>query len=305
MDTTRNILGEEKFSQLYLKGKKTMEQIKIIFYSYKNKQVKKNIQNIKESSSVPIDIFLIDQDSIDKHLEFSDLVYSHVFWDSLESPVKLKYKEILETEQSHILIISDDVTLSPGWDKALLDFVKNKKVIVSGYGELKLTNKDSFMLNHERSQSNDFILTNMVDKNFIFADSKILKNISFPTFLKYYGEDEMLSLMLFTNGIDVYSCPENIYKDSNDRPLENRYTTMSLEHNYNDFISLIKDKKEIAGFSLGPARSISDFIQFHKIDTDSLYKLPFQNNDVEYNYHNLEIQHLDSRRFLSNVKAIY
>ena len=63
-----------------------------------------------------------------------------------------------------------------------------------------------------------------------------------PGWLKYYGEEEALSLQYFKDNIEIYAAPENIVKIDGYTTLEdfNYYVPFSKYHNYNELINLFR-----------------------------------------------------------------
>jgi hypothetical protein len=201
--------------------------------------------------------------------------------------------------------MTDDVVVSEGWDTKIIAMADRH--VVSGSGKLEIDQSDKFFIKRSYTSSDDFTLTNFIDKNFIFAKSEMLKSIPFPADLKYHGEDEMLSINMFIRGIDVYSAPSGTYEDLRYRTLENLFAPFSIEHGYNSFVDLVKNKNLHLRDDLKGPRSITDFLNFHKINTDILFRLPLQNDDVPYSPYSMKMDDHDSmggRRFTDNIKVV-
>jgi hypothetical protein len=124
-----------------------------------------------------------------------------------------------------------------------------------------------------------------------------------PLFLKYYGENEYLSLAFLSVKHDIVSLPQSIYRDKHVRSIENTYSTFSLEHNYNVVVDLLNGVglDDYGITSLG----LSKFLDFHKISIGQIKKLPYCANDVSYDPYKLKMHGVDSRRFLAGTKAVY
>jgi hypothetical protein len=271
--------------------------IQALIFSYKNKNLKVVVEELIKNTSNEIFISILDKHNINRKDLFLNIPgsekidYSHISWDELEGPAEYRGHAINENGFKYFLIISDDIIVYKDWDKTLINFLENKKAVVSGKGELSLSKKNLFFFKQNRSFSKDFTKSNFVDKNFIFGQTEYLKN-SYPTNLKYYGEDEMLSLNLFYKKVEIFSAPSNFYEDFGLRTVENKYTTFSLEHNYNDVIER---------YINAPA----EYLEMHKIDREVLAKLPYDPNDVAYNPYLLDFQHVDARKFITNPKSIF
>ena len=217
--------------------------------------------------------------------------YHHVVWDDIKSPIDYKKEILYNSNSEYFLSISDDILVSKKWDEESLNFLKTKNAVLSGSGRLTLEKKNLFFFRQLRQKSLNFNKTSFIDKNFIFCKTDVLKGV-YPNDLKYFGEDEMLSLNLFNKNVEIFSLPSGLYKDLLVRSLENSYTTFSLEHNYNLVIEKYKKAPEEFLISCG-------------IDRNNLYPLPYAHNDVDYNPNELSFQDLDARKFVMDIRGIY
>jgi len=266
--------------------------IEAVIYSYKNKNLKHIVDSLVSNTSESIKITVFDQHPIDRFELFPKQIdYNHIIWDSQTSPCELKADILNQSSSDYFLIISDDTVLPSLWDKECKKFLNNKNIVLSGQGQLYLTQKDPFSIAQERSISVNYSKATFVDRNFIFAKTEILKKVSYPFTMKYFGEEELLSLNLYKQNIDIFSCPSNFYKDLNERTVENKYTTFSKEHNYNNFITDLKN----APF---------EFLVEHNIAKADLNELPYQTNDVSYDPYMLDFQQVDARKFIEDTKVI-
>jgi hypothetical protein len=271
--------------------------ISCVLFSYKNKNLKKVIDEIILNTKNEIFIVVFDKHNLNRKNLFADSAYKnkveyrHLTWDDIDSPIDYKKQILYNSKTEYFLSISDDILVSKNWDEDLIEFLKTKDAVLSGSGKLTLVKKNLFFFTQLREKSLSFNKTNFIDKNFIFCKTDLLKE-AYPDNLKYFGEDEMISLNLFNKKIDIFSLPSTIYKDLMVRSIENSYTTFSLEHNYNLVIEEYKKAPEEFLISCG-------------IDRDSLYPLPYGHNDVEYNPSQLSFQDLDARKFVMDIRGIY
>ena len=270
--------------------------IQALIFSYQNKNLKLAVDQLIKNTKNDIFITIFDKHSIDRSYAFntqdykSNVEYHHIYWDELIGPAEYKSNWVRENTSEHVLFFSDDTLVSKNWDENLLYFLKDKEAIVSGKGNLKLKQKNPFFFQQDRSVSPDFTLSNFIDRNFIFGKTEILKNI-YPKEIKYYGEEEFLSLNLFNNKIEIFSGPSNLYEDLGLRTIENSYTTFSIEHNYNLLIEKYLEAPQ-------------EFLDLHGINKNNLNKLPYNSNDVLYNPSSLNYHDLDARKFLMEIKEI-
>lgn len=256
--------------------------IRIILFSYKSKNLEDVVEAAIKNSSSKLCIDIIDKNPIDRRSifkQYPSTSYTHIHWSTIDSPTIYKNNLIGGPQFDYFLIMSDDTILNPGWDIDLIKFVNNnEKIVVSGNQDIKLYGKNLFYLDKKYQNIDDFTLTNFINRNLIFFKSGAMKHFSYPTNVKYYGEEELLSISMFCGGIDIYAAPTKTYIDLHARSLENTFVQFSLQHNYNDFIDIIKQNATIKQQN----RSITDFIEYHKIDVDNLHRLPFPKNDVLY-----------------------
>lgn len=281
--------------------------LSIILFSYKNKNLKNIVENLVKNTISQFDIRVIDQNAIDRSDQIlpinENIDYHHRQWYDFSGPIFHKNQGLIEGTGDFLVVVSDDFSPQFGWDKRILAYLKDKSIIISGKGKNVFAQKDPFSLKINNSLSNEFNLTNIIDRNFIFGAPDVLINNKYPVKLKYYGEEEAFSLGLYSKGIDIYSAPSDLYNDLNKRTIENLYTTFSLEHNYNLVIDLLN--QSIGPFDIGKTRTIIEFLNFHKIDASKLHKLPFPKNDAEYDPDDLEYGKVDGRRFVAGLRAIY
>lgn len=254
-----------------------MPMIRIVLFSYKSKRLQEIIDNIYATSELnSFDIKVFDQSNIKKYYSFKDysnMDYQHINWDAMESPCKRKNQELQTCPHDFIMIMSDDVWLEKGWDSKLIDFAMKNDAIVSGRGTARVSYKDRYTIQNNPVHSEDFSLSQYIDRNLIFAKTDILKNIVYPPKLKYYGEEEMLSINILSSGIDIYNAPSNLYTDLAVRSIENLYTTFSKYHNFNNVHKALNSERAEA------------FLKYHNLDKDLYLPTPDLVNDVEYNAH--------------------
>jgi hypothetical protein len=286
------------------------KNIDVVIYSYKGKKLKEVVNNLKEMSSGEnnIGIRIADQHPIDRSLTFKSLGvlgYSHLFWDSQKSPCSIKNQGIRNSDAEYILQMGDSIMVSKDWDKNLLKFYENKKIIISGNEKIHLKQDGLFYIKKEKTNIDNFTLTNYVDRNFLFTTKKIFNLMKYPEYLKYNGEEETISIDMFTAGFDIYSCPTDFFDVIEPPTIGNIYTPFSLNHNYNEVVELLNTGKNKFLFLGARKRSREDFEIFHGIDLKLIKKLPFEANDVAYDPDRLDFNKVDARRFVAKTKSIH
>ena len=280
-------------------------KIDAIIYSYKNKNLKRVVDTLLENTKSEICVYVFDQNTIDRSSSFLDsrVIYEHIFWDDLQSPNEKRGDIVDKSEAEYILQISDDCIVGQGWDVPLLEFIKDKRIILSGVGKPKIFKRDEFSIGCTWGPGDDFSIVNYLDKNFMFSTNDVWNSIVYPYYLKYNGEEEKLSLDFFRSGVDIVSVPKNTYIDLGLRVIEKSYVPFSRDHNYNLVVTdLIKEDTSISD---GFRRTRDSFLNFHGISPAGIVPLPYSTNDVSYDPYGLSFQDIDARKFIANTKAIY
>lgn len=285
-----------------------MNSVFVTIYNYKSSNLVDCVRSVIENASPNVQILGIvyDQHPLirkDKLKDFSQFEYEHVFWDHQYTPINYKKKEALSRGRDYFISMSADITLSKDWDIPLINFIKHRNdVIVSGRGQCSVRPHDKYFIRGNwdiSSGSQDFSLSNYIDRNFICATRDGIRKLEFPIWMKYLGEEEMMSIDAFIKGVAIYSAPPLVYEDNYDRNLENLYSPFSIEHQYNSFIDYINDE------SIEEHGKILEFFDFHGIDHTKIKKLPYEIDDVLYDPNTLKIVSLGGERFIDSVKAIY
>lgn len=276
MASIKNLPGERKLME------QNKKLIRVVIFSYKNKNLESVVKSVIDNSSSHLCIDVIDKNTIDRRSifeKYKDVNYQYFLWTKVDSPTKYKDQFLHNKEFDYILIISDDVILKSGWDTDLINSCPEDSII-SGQHKTYIYNKNKFYLGKINEYTKEVTLNNFIDRNLIFGSNKTLSRIEYPIQVKYYGEEELLSIDAFCKGIDIYSMPSGFYEDLGLRTIENIYTPFSIQHGYNNFVSLIKDS------DFGKDRTIADFIGYHRIEVNNINKLPFERNDVLYDSEN-------------------
>jgi hypothetical protein len=285
-----------------------MNSIEAIIYSYKGKQLKDVVENLINNTDNEIFITIIDQSPLIKDYIFKDyknVKYRHVVWDSHESPCDMKLNAIQSSNSDYVLLVGDNVMVKKSWDTELIGFLDNKKAIVSGKGNTYFKLKDNFSFEIVSEDLMSTQISNVFTRDFAFGKGDILKQFEYPRHLKYYGENETVSILLYCSGIDIYSYCSNLYSKISENIIETIYTPFSLVHNYNEFVRLIKHgNSRFINIQKHNQRTVKDFINFHGIEIDKIYELPFEKNDPKYNHDQLAFQAVQGERFIGITRSI-
>ena len=288
----------------------TMNDIDVVIYSYKGKLVKDVISSVVANSSGKreINIVLMDQHPLIREKLFADfpnLYYNHIFWDIQISPLFYKNDAVNHSKSKYILILGDNVLLNKDWDEELINFVVKTNAVVSGNKKVSISHDSLFYLKKSLTESESFALTNFIDRDFIFFEKDNFKKFAYPTYLKYNGEEEALSLSVFASGTDIYCSPSQTITKVGKSTIEELYVPFSINHNYNEVVQLLHTGSNSFNDGSSWSRSIKDFSDFHGIDFLNINRLPFQTNDVDYDPANMNFNSVDARRFVARTKAIH
>jgi len=278
--------------------------IDILIYSYKGKYVKDTINKLKEYS---FNVTLIDQHPLDRKDLFNSFIkeYRHIFWDIKDSPCEYKEDFINNSTAKYVMILSDNIFLDDNFIEKSIEYIDSNNCILSGFGKNKIEKIDLFSVKQIRKRSDEFTLTNFINRDFIIGKLEDLKKINYPSFLKYNGEEEYLSIMFFNNNINIYSVPSSMGSPGGERSIENIYTPFSLDHNYNEVIKIFTNEYcEMINGRISRDK-VKDFSIFHNFDFTELKKLPYINNDVVYKQYDLNFFDVLGRKFVEKTRSIH
>lgn len=300
----------------------SVDSINVVMYSYKSKDAIDTLKNLMEKWSGKIFLFIHwhDQNGVDRSKLLIDLVnkydmcngaYFPIHWDDIDGAVNYKDLRLKATFGGRYhLTITPGTMVEQDWDLKLINFVRDKNVIVSGNKQVSLKNKNIFFAEKHFLDINDFTLTNYIDRNFIFGNVIMMKKslmgtYNFPGWLKYYGEEEALSLQYFCDNIQIFAAPENIVKINRYSTLDdfNYYVPFSKYHNYNELLRIFKDgeNKIVGKIDLN---KIKGFIDFHNFDFSNLKYLPFSTNDVDYRITDSSYDKINGNRFIKQIRRV-
>jgi hypothetical protein len=275
---------------------------------YKDKNIASCVKAIKAATTSENFIYVFDQHPIDHKKDFIDIdgcEYEHRIWDDMAGPAAARWRLVHNNLDnfSYVCVVSPDITLASGWDTELIGLLEDEDVVFSGSGKVIVEQKDLFSITSSYQDSNRFSVSQVIDRNFIFAKSEAFGEILLPDFLKYAGENEYLTVSFLSKEYTIVSVPSRIYSDSRARSVENTYHTFSLEHNYNTVVDILHSKN-LEKYKISP-QGVSRFLDFHKINPDSLKRLPYSADDVLYDPYDLKMHGVDARRFIAGTKAVY
>lgn len=279
------------------------ESIAVIIYSFQNKDLLASVSNVIDNSSSLNDIvvYVIDQNNINRKDIFeskfdNSVKYLFVPWDKIKSPIWYKENFAKKTLCNYILHLGDRVSLSKNWDSRILEKYTEPNLVFSGNNVSEIYIKNNYFLDTKKIEDNYFFKQGLfIDRNFIFSRKSNLIDIGYPTYLKYYGEQEAQTYFVYDKAYSIYIVPEDLYSDNTIKLDELEYVPFSLTHNYNYFVEshskiINKFLDDWSGANVKPGVSIK--------------KIPFENNDVDYDQDKSEIDKIGGDRYLNVIREI-
>jgi len=301
---------------------KPLDSINVVLYSYKSKDAIDTLKDLMEKRSGQVFIFIHwhDQNALDRSKLLIDLVNSYdlcngdyfpIHWDNNEGAVQYKHTRLKATfGGKYHMTITPGTKLEKNWDTELINAVEGKRIIISGNKKIKLDNTKRFFVNKTYESISDYTVTHYVDRNFIFRNVVMMKEsllgeYLFPGWLKYYGEEEILSLQYFKDKIDVVAAPETLLKISNYTTLEDfeYYVPFSKYHNYNEALRIFKEGYNPIVGRVDQA-VLNEFATAIGFNFAHLLYLPFPHNDVSYAVATTSYDQLGGRRFIKPIRKV-
>lgn len=272
--------------------------VNAIIHSYKNPNLLSTVERLLGSTSQSVHISILDQHPMDRTEKFANLnnvFYEHKFWDHIDGPTWFKEEYMFADthDAKYTMLFTDDAVFRDGWLEECISFLDgNTSVFISGKGKREFFNLDDYFIGYTESHSDSFSVSHLTDRNFMFAHTETFRATGYPRDVKYFGEEEKMSLRLLSKGISTYSAPSDLYEDLGTRTIENLYCPFSKEHDYNTMVEMLET-------DLG-----TRWLELLGLDNPPI-KLFHQINDVEYDPTSLQINELAGERFIAKTKAIY
>jgi len=273
-----------------------MTSIKVFIYSYKNKNLLENLQDIinKQSNKNDISYYIYDQNNVNRDFLFNkvnaNIKYNHVRWDDIKSITYHRNMALLHYSNSkYYLELNPNISLMNEWDDYFLSNIEDKKVI-SGFGMPRLSINKSYVVEN-REYSDSIKETNYIDTDLIFCSQIDALTLIKLKNLKQIGQNLFASLLFVNKGYSIYSLPSNLYNKIVQEN-ENTYKSFSINHGYNKMLSLIKKENN------------EKFEYFHKISINEISEIPYQIDDVPYSEYKISLEDMDTPRFLDGYRKI-
>lgn len=110
-----------------------MTSIKVFIYSYKNKNLLENLQDIinKQSSQNDVSYYVYDQNNINRDFLFNkvsaNIIYNHIRWDDIKSITYYRNMALLHYGNcKYYLELNPNISLMNEWDAWLISNIENK-----------------------------------------------------------------------------------------------------------------------------------------------------------------------------------
>lgn len=269
-----------------------MNSIAVCIYGYKSKTLEETVNTlIKNKSNLNIvNVYIFDQHSLNRKDKFSRYFYKHIFWDNIKNPNLYKNEVLKSCKELFFLYIGDGVLLNKNWDIDLIkqEYTFSNSVLSSNYIPKILI--DRFKITKEKTPSLQNNRIGLIDRNFIFAQTKVLRQIEFSNIMKYNGDEEDFSCNAFNKNINIYSVDNDFYVDNTQDLNIHPYVPFSLNHGYNYLKTIISESP--------------NFIKYNNIFINKLLSLPFEQNDVVYDTNKSIYNFVGGEKFYTSVQVI-
>jgi len=273
-----------------------MTSIKVFIYSYKNKNLLEQVQDIisKQSNNNDITYYVYDQNNVNRDFIFngirSNMIYTHIRWDDIRSITYYRNMAILNySNTKYYLEINPNISLMNNWDMFFISNIQDKKII-SGFGVPNLS-IDKYYVNVQRKESSSIQEVNYIDIDLIFCSQLDAMNLIKLKKLKELGQDLFASIIFINKGYKIYSLPSDMYYKKVQENL-NTYRAFSKNHGYNKMISEIKNNNN------------EIFESFHNILIKDISEIPYQVDDISYHDYRISLEHMDNPRFLTGYNKV-
>lgn len=283
-----------------------MKKIKVVYYGYKSKMlydvVKEN--SLRASKNYEIVTIVFDQTNIERNSKFNEICnrYEHIKWDTLESKFGYRQSEINKDDYDYMLVINDAILLDYGWDETLVSLCSSDDVVVSGCNNLVFDNSIvKFYPLYQKLDNDCERETAWIQNTFIFANRTIMQKMPDISFLKDFGEEEILSLHCFLKNIRVIAMPTEFADLRQSTYNTQDYYPFSRRHNYKEVIDVFRGKSQ--RYPEITSADIQNFSKLHNYPFHDLNYFPYNTNDIGYRVR-MEIDDIGEERFFLKINKL-
>ena len=272
-----------------------MKSVKVFVYSYKNKNLLDQINDMisKQSGLLDVHYYVFDQNNVDRGFHFKDIdnvTYKFVRWDDYKSKTYYRNMVILnENISNYFLEIDPNISIMGSWDIYLSSVLKTKGVI-SGKGLPQLS-VDRHLVSVNYIKSEQMTTVNYIDSNFIFLRVTDAMALTSLNILKDIGQNLFATAILMSKGYSIDSLPSSAYTTTTQDNYDT-YVPYSIIHGYNKMLEVLQGMNN------------TSFEDFHGIKLSKLTKMPYEINDVDYLHFMISLDNLEVPRFLSGYRGV-
>ncbi len=282
-----------------------MNTIDVFIYGYKSKLLPESARSILENQSgnYQINIKVYDQINLNRNEKFSNISYTHIFWDDVRSKFLVLENEIKQSNAEYFLFIDGATIFQKNWDMELVMGHGGNNVIFSGRHKINFNKNNiyKFYSEYTRSDLSSTEITNWIVKDFVFMKTELFKQFPSISRLKYRGYEEVYSFYAAGKNIPIFAIA-TAWAENHEVPIDSfDYLPFSINSGYNELIDNIKGNNEIFLKNLDGVKNLSEF---HSYDFTLLSKVPFIQNDIEYDPR-MDLDNMDGERFHNVIKSIY
>jgi hypothetical protein len=280
-----------------------MKKIGVLFYGYKSKELLTAINNtiLNQSGENAITVYVIDQINISRSEKINNVSYRHIKWDSLDSPYEYLDEILAISKDDYFMYVNGALEFTDNWDKNFIKMSQDNSV-VSGNVDIKF-NDDvyKFYPSYNKVPISENKEVSWINKDFLFASTKLFKNFPSLSKIKYLGFEEIVSLYLNLNFIKIFAVKSDAVIRLDSGIESHDYLPFSLKHGYNKVLDIFKKNINVFFNDSNSAESLSLKVGY---DFKRLSYLPFNPDDPTYSL-KMQLDLIGESRFHSVLKSIY
>lgn len=272
-----------------------MNSIKVFIYSYKNENLLEQVKDIsdKQSNENNITYYVYDQNNVNRDFlfsEFKNVRYNFIRWDDYSGIPHYRSMAILNQDLSQYYFeLNPNIILNNDWDKFLVNKLE-ANTILSGFGLSKLSISGHKVV-VTLIETDDIVISNYINTDLIFCKTSDAMSLCSLNSIKEFDQNLFASLNFVRNNYIIKSLPSSMNLKYED--VENdKWKAYSKTHGYNKTL----EKHKLENNNL--------FESFHQVLVKNISPIPYQVDDVPYNFFRISIENLDKPRFLSGYNGV-
>jgi hypothetical protein len=277
-----------------------MKTIFVHIWGYKSRSLADAVDTLisNQSGENQITVSVHDQTNLTRKDKFP-CRYSHVPWDTMESPYKLLEKSIANVNEDFFMYVNGAISFEENWDTKLLEQY-NDKVIISGNHGIDFYSEYKFRPAYSKRPIDNVEVTNWITNDFIFAKTSTFRKAPSISGLKYFGLEDIYSIYAAQNGVSIFAMPTSFCKRLDVEVQDFDYVPFSLNHGYKKVIDTYHGEN---AFFLNAREGVYKLSELLNFEFYKLYKMPFETDDVSYNV-KMDYDVKSVEKFLENIRYI-